>query len=137
SIFGSDDDDSEVPSDAMLKALVKSETAAFANAIQTEDFSSIYNDASDDFKNTYTEAQFKDYFKDFIAKKKQIVPILAKAVGQDPEFTPKPSTRTEAGNTVLVLNGKFATKPVPVTFDYEFVKRNGQWKMLVLKIFLI
>jgi hypothetical protein len=138
-IFGSNDDDSssDIPSDATLKALVKSETAAFANAIQTEDFSAIYNDASDDFKNTYSESEFKDYFKDFITKKRQVVPILTKAVSADPEFAPKPSTRTEAGNTILVLNGKYSTKPVPVTFDYEFIKRGGQWKMLVLKIFLM
>jgi hypothetical protein len=140
-IFGSSDDEdtsnSDIPNDATLKALVKSETAAFASAVQTEDFSAIYNDASDDFKNTYTEAEFKDYFKDFISKKRQVVPILTKAIGSDPEFTPKPSTRTENGITILVLNGKYGTKPVPVTFDYEFVKRGGQWKMLVLKIFLM
>jgi len=137
SVFGSDDDSSgDVPGDTLSKALAKSTTAEFAGAINTEDFSEIYNDASDDFKKTYTEQQMKDYFKDFIDKKKQIVPILTKAIATEPEFTSKPSLRTEAGNDILVLNGKYDTKPVPVTFDYEYIKHGGEWKMLVLKIYL-
>lgn len=139
SIFGSStsDDDSGTPDDNLIKALVKSTTADFAGAIENEDFSAIYNNASDDFKHTYTEDQMKDYFKDFITKKRQVVPILAKAITTDPDFTSKPSMRTEAGTDILVVNGKYATKPVPVTFDYEYIKRGGEWKLLVLKIFLM
>ncbi|HEY2866191.1 MAG TPA: hypothetical protein VGJ02_03800 [Pyrinomonadaceae bacterium] len=139
SIFGSStsDNDSGVPDDNLIKALVKSTTADFASAIENEDFSTLYANASDDFKHTYTEDQMKDYFKDFITKKKQVVPILAKAISTDPDFTSKPSLRTEAGTDILVVNGKYATKPVPVTIDYEYVKRGGEWKLLVLKIFLM
>lgn len=142
SIFGDsttsgDDDSSGVPGDTLVKALVKSTTAEFTSAIENEDFSTIYNDASDDFKHTYTEDQMKDYFKDFITKKKQVVPILVKAMSMDPDFTGKPTLRSEAGTDILVVNGKYATKPVPVTIDYEYVKRAGEWKLLVLKIFLM
>ena len=138
SIFGGDDSDSSgVPGDNLVKSLVKSTTAEFTSAIDSEDFSTIYNDSSDDFKHTYSEDQMKDYFKDFITKKKQVLPILTKAMSMDPDFTSKPSIRTEAGTDILVVNGKYATKPVPVTIDYEYVKRDGQWKLLVLKIFLM
>jgi len=141
SIFGDsttgDDDSTGAPGDTLVKALVKSTTSEFAGAIENEDFSTLYNDASEDFKHTYTEDQMKDYFKDFITKKKQVVPILVKAMSMDPDFTSKPTLRSEAGTDILVVNGKYATKPVPVTIDYEYIKRGGQWKLLVLKIFLM
>jgi len=140
SIFGdstTSDDSSDMPGDALVKALVKSTTAEFAAAIENEDFSTIYNDASDDFKHTYTEDQMKDSFKDFIAKKKLVVPVLVKAMSMDPDFTSKPSLRTEAGTDILVVNGKYATKPVPMTIDYEYIKRGGEWKLLILKVLFL
>jgi hypothetical protein len=140
SIFGdstTSDDSSDMPGDVLVKALVKSTTAEFASAIENEDFSTIYNDASDDFKHTYTEDQMKDSFKDFIAKKKLVVPVLVKAMSMDPDFTSKPSLRTEAGTDILVVNGKYATKPVPMTIDYEYIKRGGEWKLLILKVLFL
>jgi len=140
SIFGdstTSDDSSDMPGDVLVKALVKSTTAEFAAAIENEDFSTIYNDASDDFKHTYTEDQMKDSFKDFIAKKKLVMPVLVKAMSMDPDFTSKPSLRTEAGTDILVVNGKYATKPVPMTIDYEYIKRGGEWKLLILKVLFL
>jgi len=140
SIFGdstTSDDSSDMPGDVLVKALVKSTTAEFAAAIENEDFSTIYNDASDDFKHTYSEDQMKDSFKDFIAKKKLVVPVLVKAMSMDPDFTSKPSLRTEAGTDILVVNGKYATKPVPMTIDYEYIKRGGEWKLLILKVLFL
>ena len=136
--FGSDSDseDSEMPDDDLIMALVRSTTAQFANAISTEDFSSIYNDASEDFKSTYTEQQMKDVFKDFIAKKKQVLPILAKAVASTPDYDGKPSLRTQSGLSILVVDAKYATKPLPTKVHYEYVKRDGKWRLLILKVFI-
>jgi hypothetical protein len=134
--FGDDSEDTSMPDDALLKALVKSTTASFANAISTEDFSTIYNDASEDFKKTYTEQQMKDVFKDFISKKRQVLPILAKAITLEPDFAEKPSIRTQSGNDILVVDGKYTTKPLPMKVHYEYVKRGGQWKLLILKVFI-
>jgi hypothetical protein len=128
----SSDDDSEMPDDRLLKALVKETTADFAYAISNEDFSKLYEKASTDFKSTYTEAETKNVFKEFIDKKSIILPILSKTVSMDPEFSPSPSIRSEKGLSILVTNGKYATKPVPMNFEYEYVKRGGQWKMLKL-----
>ncbi len=128
----SSDDDGEMPGDALLKALVKETTADFAAAISSGDFVNIYQKASTDFKSTYTEEQMADVFKEFVAKKSQVVPILSKAVSMEPEFSPSPSIRTEKGLSILVANGKYPTKPIPTNFEYEYVKRNGQWKMLKL-----
>jgi len=132
-----DSDDSDgVPGDALLNALVKETTADFAAAISSGDFSNMYEKASMDFKSTYTKDQLQDSFKDFIAKKRQVLPILAKAIATDPEFTSTPRVRNEQNLDILVTEGKYATKPLPVTFNYEYVKRDGSWKLLVLKIYI-
>jgi len=138
--FGKDSDtdsnttDGDMPDSTLIKALVKDTTASFANAISTEDFSSIYSDASQDFKATYTEEQMKDVFKEFIQKKRLILPILAKAIAMDPELSPAPHLRSEKGLSILVVTGKYPTSPVPLQFDYEYIKRDDEWKLLKLVV---
>jgi hypothetical protein len=138
--FGKDSDtdsdttDGDMPDPTLIKALVKDTTASFAGAISTGDFSSIYNDASEDFKSTYTEDQMKDVFKEFIEKKRLILPILAKAIPMAPEFSPAPHLRSEKGLNILVVTGKYATSPVPLQFDYEYIKRDDEWKLLKLVV---
>ncbi len=135
----SDDSDTDtgLPSKDLLDALVAETTADFNYAITLNDFSKMYEKASSDFKNTYTEQEFKNFFKDFVDKKRVITPILAKSVTMDPEFSPEPAIRTEKGSEILVVKGKYPTKPVPVTFEYEYVKRNDQWKLLKLVVKLV
>ena len=130
----SDSTDGDMPDSTLIKALVKDTTASFANAISTGDFSDIYNDASQDFKSTYTEDQMKDVFKEFIDKKRLILPIMAKAITMTPELSPEPHLRSEKGLSILVVNGKYATSPVPLQFDYEYIKRDDQWKLLKLVV---
>jgi hypothetical protein len=130
--FGDSDDDSAMPDDVLLNALVKETTASFAAAVTTEDFSNLYEKSSSDFKSTYTEAEMKNIFKDFTKNKRVITPILAKAIAMDPEFSPEPSIRQEQGLDILVTNGSYATKPVPTNFEYEYVKREGKWRLLKL-----
>ncbi|HLA94651.1 MAG TPA: hypothetical protein VK612_02935 [Pyrinomonadaceae bacterium] len=125
-------DKNGVPDDGTLKAMIKETTADFAYAIDNDDFSKIYEKASTDFKSTYSQDEMRTVFKEFVEKKRVIVPILDKTASMDPTFSPSPSIRTEKGLDILVANGKFTTKPVPVNFEYEYVKRSGEWKMLKL-----
>lgn len=135
--FGDDEAGRDgMPDDRLLMAVVKETTADFAYAISTEDFAKMYEKSSEDFKNTYTEEQMEEFFADFMKNKRQLLPILAKLVKSDPEFDGEPYIRKQNGLSILVVNGKYETKPVPLTFNYEYVKRGGQWKMLVLKVFL-
>jgi len=85
--FGGTEENSEMPDERLLKALIKATTAEFANAISTEQFSTLYNNASSDFQATYTEEQMKNVFKPFIDKKKVVVPILAKSLPMAGIFT--------------------------------------------------
>ena len=129
--------DGDVPSIAASESMVHDLTADFARAIRSNDWSEIYNDSSTDFQSTYTEQQMKDAFKVFVNKKGVVGPILDKTASMTPEFTPSPYIRTEKGLNILVLNGKFPTKPVPMNFEYEFVQRGGEWKMLKLIVKLV
>ena len=114
--------------------MIKETTADFARAIDSNDFHDIYQKSSSDFQKTYTEDQMKSAFKVFVDKKKLILPSINKVPDSRAEFSPAPSIRTENGLDILVLTGKFPTKPFPVKFEYEYVKRGGQWKLLKLVV---
>ena len=122
----------KVPPDADLQSMVKETTADFANAIETEDFAKIHSKASSDFQSTYTVAQAKAAFGTFIDKKDAVLPSLKNAASTTATFTTPPAIRTEKGLNILVLKGEFPSKPYPVKFEYEYVWRDGGFKMLKL-----
>ena len=126
--------DGDVPSDSVCQSLVKDTTRLFEQAVDSGDFSDLYDNSSTDFQNSYKLDEVATAFKTFTDNKSRVVPILKKALDMDPEFSPSPSIRTEKGLKILVLNGKFDTKPTNVQFEYEFVSRGGNWKMLKLVI---
>jgi hypothetical protein len=130
----SDDTAATLPDEALIKATVRSTTADFAFAISEGDFSKLYDKASPEFRNTFSLEDFKNEFSEFTRKKKQLMPILARAVTSDPEFSSPPSIRTEKGENILVTEGKYPTKPLPYNFKYEFLKRDDSWKMIRIEI---
>ncbi len=133
--FGDDDKSSDdIPADSVIQSMVKDTTADFTNAIDTGNFGPLYEKSSSDFQSTFTEDQLKVQFLSFIINKKRVLPSLNKAQETTAVFSPSPSIRTENGLSILVVNGKFPSKPFPVKFEYEYVKRDGEWKMLKLVI---
>lgn len=134
SVFG--DDDTGDVDDVLIKTTIKATTARFANAISTEDFSSLYAETATEFRSRYSEEDLKNEFKDFIRQKRQLLPILAKTVSMDPEYTDGPTTRSEGTETVLSVSGKYATSPLPVTFKYEYVKRQSKWWLRRLEVYV-
>lgn len=124
----------DVPSDSTCQGLVKDTTRLFEQAVDSGNFSDLYENSSTDFQNSYKLDDVASAFKTFTDNKSRVVPLLKKALDMDPEFSPSPSIRTEKGLKILVLNGKFDTSPTNVRFEYEFVNRGGNWKMLKLVI---
>ena len=123
-----------MPSESALQAMVKETTSDFADAIENDDFSEIYAKSSQDFQSTYTQDQMRNVFKTFIDKRAQVLPSLRKAATTNAVFSPPPSIRTEKGLSILVLEGSFPSKPFAVKFEYEYVYRDGEWKMLKLVV---
>ena len=125
----------DLPSDSEIQALVKETTADFAEAIETNDFSELYSKSSSDFQSQFTEAKLRTAFKTFVDKKDVIVPILNKVPGTEADFSPSPSIRTEKGILkILVANGSFPTRPYPVKFEYEYIWRDDEWKLLAINV---
>jgi len=125
-------DKGDMPGDELLNALVKETTADFAYAISTEDFSKMYEKASKDLQSQYSAEQMKDVFKTEIKNKKRLLPVLAKLVSLKPTYSPDPYIRTEGDTPILVVNGSYDIEPKPLEFEYEYVKRNGRFKLLKL-----
>ena len=126
------EDKGDMPDDELLNALVKETTADFAYAISTEDFSKMYEKASKDLQSQYSAEQMKDVFKTEIKNKKRLLPVLAKLVSLTPTYSPDPYIRTEGDTPILVVNGSYDVEPKPLGFEYEYVKRNGRFKLLKL-----
>ena len=124
----------KAPPDNELQSIVKETSADFANAIDTEDFSRLYDKASSDFQSTYTVDQTKTAFQSFIDKKGSVVPSLKNAASMTPAFSPAPAIRSEKGLNILVAKGEFPSKPYSVKFEYEYVWRDGGWKLLKLVV---
>lgn len=125
-------DDDSLPAESVIQSLARETTTEFAQAIKTGDFGEIYENSSSDFQMSYTEQQMKDAFKVFTDQRGRVVPILERAIAMTADFSPAPYIRTEKGLSILVVNGKYATKPLPVNIEYEYVYRGGEWKMLKL-----
>jgi hypothetical protein len=126
--------DGAVPSDSVVEALVKDTIAEFADAVDSGDFSDLHRQSSTDFQATYTVDQMTTQFKSYTDKRSVVMPILRKVASADADFSRSPSIRTEKGLKILVAQGKFPTKPMGVRFDFEYVMRGGEWKLLKLII---
>lgn len=134
--FNTSADDLAEADQALIKATIKSTTAKFANAISTEDFTSLHADTAPEFQQKFTKEQLADEFRDFTRQKRQLLPILSKTISMEPQFTEPPATSEEGGNKILTAAGKYATTPIPVTFRYEYLKKGSSWKLLKLEIYV-
>ena len=123
-----------IPSNDVVEGLVKDTMQKFAAAVDSGDFTDLYEDASTDFQSTYSVSEVKEQFKSYTDKKSLVVPILKKVDAAKAEFTTPVGIRTEKGLSILMANGKFPTKPYNVRFEYEYVQRGGEWNLLKLVI---
>lgn len=126
--------DDAVPSKDVVEGLVKDTIADFADAVNSGDFSELHDSASQDFQSSYTVDEMATAFKSYTDKKSVVVPILKKVANTDAKFTTEPSIRKEKGLSILMAEGEFPTKPYKVRYDYEYVMRDGEWKLLKLVI---
>jgi len=129
-----DTSDNSTPSNSVVEGLVKETISQFSDAVDSGDFSELYDNASTDFQSTYTLEEMKTAFKSYTDKKSMVVPILGKSASMDADFPREPSIRTEKGLKILMAAGEFKTKPFKVRFDFEYVMRGGEWKLLKLVI---
>lgn len=123
-----------VPPTEVVEGLVKETIEQFKDAVDTGNFEDIHRYASTDFQTTYTAEEMASAFKSYTENKSIVVPLLKKVETLDAEFPSSPSIRTDLGLSILVAQGKFSTEPYGLRFDFEYVMRDGEWKMLKLVI---
>ncbi len=133
-VSGTKTGDDSLPSTEVVEALVKETISQFEDAVDSGDFSVIHEKSSSDFQSTYTVDEMTEAFKSYTDKKSIVVPILKKAEKLDAEFSSPPSVRHEKNLNILMAAGNFPTKPFGLRFDFEYVMREGEWKMLKLVI---
>lgn len=128
--------DGSLPSDSSIQKILSETTSDFADAIDSGDFSTLYSKTSDDFKDSYTLNQMKTAFNVFTTQKRRVVPILRSAAAMNSGFEAPPAIENRNGKTILVIEGIYRTKPLPVKTDYEYEFVDGTWKIqqLIVKI---
>jgi hypothetical protein len=124
----------DAASESEADTLVKDTMADFTAAVETEDFTDFYNNASRDFKASYTPESVKNSFAVFIVQKDKVMPSLQSVDTTTANFSSPPSVRTEKGYKVLTANGEFPTNPNSVKFETEYVQEKGAWKLLKFKV---
>lgn len=133
----STDDDSsdvELPNNDVVEGLVKETIQKFSDGVDSGDFQDLYDYSSPDFQSTYTVDEIKTAFKSYTANKKRVVPILEKVADTDAIFSSPAAIDTRQNLKVLKTAGSFPTKPFKVRFDFEYVMRDGEWKLLKMVI---
>ncbi len=123
---------SGVPSESVVEGLVKETLSDFAEAVDSGDFSDLHAKASQDFQSSYTVDQMKTAFKSYTDKKRVVMPIFNRVETTSAKFTTPPGLRTEQNLKILMAKGEFPTKPFKVRYDFEYVYRGGEWKLLKL-----
>jgi len=126
--------DDSIPSNSVVEGLIKDTISQFSDAVESGDFSAIHASSSTDFQASYTVDQMKTAFKSYINKKSVVVPIMKKSSSMSADFSRPPGIRTEKGLKILMAAGEFKTKPYKTRFDFEYVWRGGEWKLLKLVI---
>ncbi len=135
----SDDDKSTgdskgVPSDSQLKDMSAEVMAAFANAVETEDFDDFRNEVgSPQFKEQFSNEDMKKQFHEFLAKKAVFNLIFAGIEDLTPTFTSAPAITEKGKFKLMDVSGTYPTKPA-TKFQLQFIKDTGDWKILGLDI---
>ncbi len=124
----------DMPSTEQQNVLVKQTLKDFAKGIDTGDFSSITSSASKEFQAAASGDKLKSAFKGMIDNKGVLVPIMQSADSKTPEFSTPPSIKEEGSNFTMQYVGSFPTNPFKTYFDFKYIWRESQWKLLSIDI---
>jgi Arc/MetJ-type ribon-helix-helix transcriptional regulator len=116
-----------VPSQKELKALAAKSMGAFNNAVQAKDFTAFHKQISATWRDQVTPAKLKSIFETFIEQEIDFGPVLK----LDPEFGQPPAIDADG---VLVVEGRYPSRPSAVRFRLKYVQEKSAWKLLGIKV---
>ena len=124
----------DMPSTEQQNALVKQTLKDFAKAIDSGDFSSIISGASKEFQAATSADKLKSAMQGMIDNKEVLVPIMQSADSRTPQFSTPPEIKEESSSYTMQYAGSFPTDPFKTYFDFKYVWRDSQWKLLSVQV---
>lgn len=103
--------------------IVQATTAAFAEAVNAGDLSGFHAGTAPEFRQQVPIDRFNELFSDYLTSDLDLT-VLA---SHQPMFTTQPSISADG---VLQLQGYYDTRPSRAIFDYTYVHRSNEWKLL-------
>lgn len=128
-----DDSGLDVLNPDTAQAIVKNTFADFIEGVEQNDFSTLRENASSEFKNSITTQKLAYGFKFFTDNKDSSLSILQQidnltATMNQPELSIKGATKT------IQLKGIFPTKPSVTSFDFQYILEDGYWRIFRVNV---
>jgi len=113
----------KIPDDAELKRMISQSIYDLALAINSEDFTTFYNNVANLWKNQTTPDNLKQGFNSFIEQKIDLTGIQ----DVEPVLNSPPSIDE---NGFLTLTGYFPTQPSVVNFKLDYTYEHPNWSLV-------
>jgi len=113
---------SEIPPGDQLVELANRSMQLLAQAVSRDDFSELHASLAELWQQQITMEALRGQLVEFIDKKIS----LAVTDGVDPVFSEKPYFDEDG---LLVLKGRYPSRPYEVEFEFDFYNEGSQWKL--------
>ena len=117
----------EVPNATMQEILVKTSLLTFNDANVTGNYTVLHAKLSNPFRDQITPEKLKQSFKSFADQHVDFDLIAAKPI--------VPTSEAKINSSgVLMLRGYFDTTPSRVTYELDFLRSEGEWKLISINV---
>jgi hypothetical protein len=117
----------EVPNATMQEILVKTSLLTFNDANVTGNYTVLHAKLSKPFRDQITPEKLKQSFKSFADQHVDFDLIAAKPI--------VPTSEAKINSSgVLMLRGYFDTTPSRVTYELDFLRSEGEWKLISINV---
>ena len=118
----------EIPPEDQVLLLTNRSMTLLAEAVSHDDFSEFYGSLAALWQQQISKASLRERLADFIDKKISLTVIE----GVSPVFSEKPYIDNDG---LLVLKGRYPTRPYEVEFELDFYNEESQWKLFGFNVY--
>ncbi len=116
-----------LPNPTLQEVLIKASLLTFNDANVTGNYTVLHAKLSKPFRDQFSPEQLKESFKSFAEGHLDFDIIAAKPI--------IPTSEAQINSSgVLMLLGYFDTTPSRVTYDLNFIRSEGEWKLSKLNV---
>jgi len=118
----------EIPPEDQVLLLTKRSMTLLAEAVSRDDFSEFYGSLAALWRQQISKDSLRERLAVFIDKKISLTVIE----GVSPVFSEKPYIDNDG---LLVLKGRYPTRPYEVEFELDFYNEESQWKLFGFNVY--